>query len=51
MIKTTTWKHNFSNYDNLDHINANGHQHLEIFQPFASKKFDYNSTIYMAKCH
>ncbi|KRK81829.1 hypothetical protein LKACC16343_00716 [Companilactobacillus bobalius] len=38
MIKTTTWKHNFSNYDNLDHINANGHQHLEIFQPFESKK-------------
>ena len=38
MIKTTTWKHNFSNYDNLDHINANGHQHLEVFQPFASKK-------------
>lgn len=38
MIKTTTWKHNFSNYTNLNDINANGHQHLEIFQPFAGKK-------------
>lgn len=38
MIETTTWKHNFTNYDNLENINKTGHQHLEIFQPLAGHK-------------
>ncbi|KRN99895.1 SGNH/GDSL hydrolase family protein [Companilactobacillus kimchiensis] len=38
MITTTTWRHNFTNYDNLENINATGHQHLEILQPLATKK-------------
>jgi len=38
MIATTTWKHNFTNYLNIDNINETGHQHLEIFQPLATDK-------------
>ena len=38
MIATTTWKHNFSNYQNIDKINQSGHQSLAIFQPLASHK-------------
>jgi len=38
MISTTTWRHNFTNFINLDNINSSGKQHLEIFQPLAGKK-------------
>ncbi|MQS75358.1 hypothetical protein FHL06_02980 [Lactobacillus halodurans] len=38
MTITTTWKHNFTNYSNLDNINQTGKQTLEIFQPLAAKK-------------
>jgi len=38
MIETTTWKHNFTNYANIEFINNTGKQHLEIFQPLACKK-------------
>lgn len=38
MIVTTTWQHNFTNYINIENINASGHQHLEIMQPIATKK-------------
>lgn len=38
MTTTTTWRHNFTNYDNMENINASGLQHLEIYQPVASKK-------------
>lgn len=38
MIVTTTWKHNFTNYANLENINESGKQHLEIMQPLSTKK-------------
>lgn len=38
MMQTTTWKHNFTNYSNLENINSTGQQNLKIFQPLASKK-------------
>jgi len=38
MIETTTWKHNFTNYANIEFINNTGKQHLEIFQPLAGNK-------------
>lgn len=38
MIATTTWRHNFTNYDNLTNFNKSQFQHLEIFQPLATKK-------------
>lgn len=34
---TTTWKHTFTNYSNLENINISGKQHLEIFQPLETK--------------
>lgn len=37
-MQTTTWKHNFTNYSNLENTNSTGQQHLEIFQPIAAKK-------------
>lgn len=38
MIATTTWKHNLTNYENIENINDSGFQHLEIFQPLATNK-------------
>ncbi|WP_338215579.1 GDSL-type esterase/lipase family protein [Companilactobacillus muriivasis] len=38
MIATTTWKHNLTNYENINNINDSGFQHLEIFQPLATNK-------------
>lgn len=38
MIATTTWKHNLTNYQNIENINNSGLQHLEIFQPLATDK-------------
>ncbi|TGD23560.1 hypothetical protein EGT49_05780 [Companilactobacillus suantsaicola] len=38
MIETTTWKHNFTNYANLENINPNKQQQLQIFQPLPCKK-------------
>jgi len=38
MIVTTTWRHNFTNYSNLENINATGQQHLEILQTLAANK-------------
>ena len=35
MSAATTWKHTFTDYNNLENINASGHQHLEIFQPLS----------------
>lgn len=40
-MMTTTWRHNFTNYDNMENINANGKQHLEIFQPLSAKKIRF----------
>ncbi|MFC6177355.1 GDSL-type esterase/lipase family protein [Companilactobacillus huachuanensis] len=36
MIATTTWKHNLTNYQNIENINRSGFQHLEIVQPLAT---------------
>ena len=41
MIITTTWKHNFTNYDNLTEVNRDQFQHLQIFQPLATKKIRF----------
>ena len=41
MIITTTWKHNFTNYDNLKTVNQAQFQHLKIFQPLATKKIRF----------
>jgi len=38
MIAITTWKHNFTNYQNLENINASGHQQLQIVQPLATDR-------------
>lgn len=38
MIATTTWQHTFTNYQNINNINPSGKQHLQIFQPIATKK-------------
>jgi len=38
MITTTTWKHNLTNYQNIENINDFGFQHLKIFQPLTTNK-------------
>lgn len=44
MENIITWKHNFTNYSNLDNIN-NHEQHLKIFQPLPAKdiRFQLNN--------
>lgn len=41
MITTTTWRHNLTNYSNLDNVNESGQQQLQIFQPLASNKIRF----------
>lgn len=38
MTNTTTWRHTFTNYDNLTDINMSGQQEIAIYQPLAAQK-------------